>query len=399
MFGWEYPPHYSGGLGIACQGLVRGLLAEGARVTLVLPGAADIPDGVETCPTLGERLTITAVPAGFKAYEGCVGYQERIASSPQLRDLYGPDLGSAVQRFAEESVERTAHLHPDLIHCHDWMTFDAGLRAAAHHHVPLVLHVHATELDRTNFQPDPWIFEREREGLLRADHVIAVSHYTKDILVKHYGIPGDRITVVHNGHTLQGSEDTAAVHRDERAPIVLFLGRLTIQKNPLQFLEVARAVHQLRPDVQFVMAGDGPMLPELMERASAWGLTGCMVFPGKVQGEEVDSLYRHASCFVMPSLSEPFGLVALEAIGHGVPVVLSKQSGAAEVVDHGFKVDFWDTEKFADCILTILREEPLARQLSLQAITVLKRLTWDHQAREVLSAYGKILSPSAPKIA
>jgi glycosyltransferase involved in cell wall biosynthesis len=271
------------------------------------------------------------------------------------------------------------------------MTFGAGARAAAHHRVPLVCHIHATEFDRTDFHPNTWIMDRERAGLLKADKIIAVSRYTKQILMNQYGIPEGKIAVVHNGHDRTHSTHAPITSRRNRPPLVLFLGRLTVQKNPWQFLSVAQQIHALRPEVQFVMAGEGGMLPQLMEEACKRGLTDCMAFTGKINRREVDTLYHAASCFVMPSLSEPFGLVALEAIGHGVPVVLSKQSGAAEVIDHAFKVDFWDTDRFADCILTILREQPLAQQLRSEAPRILSRLTWQNQAREVLSVYGDLL--------
>ena len=174
--------------------------------------------------------------------------------------------------------------------------------------------------------------------------------------------------------------------------MVLFLGRLTIQKGPWHFLEMAAKVHAHRPEVQFVMAGDGGMLEELIHRACELGLQDAIVFTGKVQGKEVTHLYRQADCFVMPSVSEPFGLVALEAIAQGTPVVLSKQSGVGEVVGHAFKVDFWDTDKMADCVLTILREEPLAAQLKSEAPRVLQTLTWQNQADHVKSIYRDLMT-------
>jgi glycosyltransferase involved in cell wall biosynthesis len=273
------------------------------------------------------------------------------------------------------------------------MTYEAGEYAAKHHDAPMVAHIHATELDRTDFNPDPWIAKKERRGLLAAHWVIAVSNYTKQILVQHYGIKPERIAVIHNGHNAPKAQSSHILmtRRKEKAPLVLFLGRLTIQKNPHQFLNVAKTINAHRPEVEFVMAGDGPMLGELMEKACALGLGQNMIFTGKAKQKEVDTLYRQASCFVMPSLSEPFGLVALEAVSHGVPVVLSKQSGASEVIDHSFKVDFWDTEKMADCILTILREKPLALQLSSEAPRILQKLTWKNQAQLVHSLYQNLL--------
>jgi len=395
MFGWEYPPLHSGGLGVACQGLVRGLLQNGVKVTLVLPmHATSTDEGLTVRSSNDEGPSIRYVPSTLQPYEGMEEYAARRAGSLDAEfDLYGPDMGQAVEKFAQMSVEMTRDTNPDVVHCHDWMTYDAGIRAANYHRVPLVAHVHATEFDRTDFHPNQWIADKERHGLLRADKVIAVSNYTKNLLVHHYGIPESKIAVVHNGHDKTSAHRTDTVISQHRShiPLVLFLGRLTTQKNPWQFLEMAKVIHDHKPNVQFVMAGDGPMLPGLIERTCELGLTDSMVFTGKVARHDVDALYRSADCFVMPSLSEPFGLVALEAIGHGVPVVMSKQSGASEVIDHAFKVDFWDTERFADCILTILREQPLAQQLRAEAPRILQRLSWRNQARNVLSIYDQIL--------
>jgi glycosyltransferase involved in cell wall biosynthesis len=397
MFGWEYPPLHSGGLGVACQGLVRGLLKNGVEITLVLPTASDENQiGLTLRGPEDEAAVIRYVRSALQPYENVDEYAERVHGSPSgknVQDLYGADMNDAVVRFTKMSVAMTQDAEPDIVHCHDWMTYGAGIEAANYHDVPLVAHIHATEMDRTDFHPNTWIAEQERRGLLAADRVIAVSHYTNDILVNRYGIPAEKISVVHNGHdqaTVASENIISSVTK--RAPIVLFLGRLTVQKNPWQFLETAKIVHDFRPDVQFVMAGEGSMQHELMEHACDLGLTDCVTFTGKVAREDVSALYGRASCFVMPSLSEPFGLVALEAIGHGVPVVLSKQSGAAEVIDHAFKVDFWDTERFADCILTILRETPLADQLRAEAPRILQRLSWKNQAAAVNSIYQDLLS-------
>ncbi|MDB4978352.1 MAG: 4-alpha-glucanotransferase [Candidatus Peribacteria bacterium] len=394
MFGWEYPPHHTGGLGVACQGLVRGLLKNGVHVTLVLPhnqGATE--ENMDVRFPTEEVRTIIQVQSALQPYDNFEEYAARlnIHNIPrEINTLYGPDLGQAVEQFTAMSVEMTKDIHADVVHSHDWMTFEAGARAARYHDKPFIAHIHATELDRTNFSPDPWIAEKERKGLMAADKVIAVSQYTKNMLTDHYGINGDKINVVYNGHDQKAASTEPVIMSQtgkKKKPIVLFLGRLTIQKNPWQFLEVAKRVHDYRPDAQFIMAGDGSMLNELVDRACALGLADNIIFTGKVQGKEIEALYRAADCFVMPSLSEPFGLVALEAIAHGTPVILSKQSGAAEVVEHAYKVDYWDTDMMADCLLTILREEPLAMQLQAEAPRVLQRLTWQNQAGKVSSIY------------
>ncbi len=397
MFGWEYPPRHLGGLGVACQGLVRGLVNQNVKVTLVLPFAADgSPDEIDILCPREHHVQKIRVASLLMPYDSPELYAQRIHSVPrETEQIYGADLGHAVHVFTETSVEVTKHLHPDVVHAHDWMTYEAGLRSARHHGKPLVAHIHATELDRTHFHPNEWIYGRERWGFEQADHIIAVSNYTKNILTQHYGITPDKISVVHNGsdeaHHVNETHAHITTASPIKNPIVLFLGRLTIQKGPMHFLEMASMVHRHDPNVQFVVAGDGYMLPSLVHQSVKLGLQDCMVFAGKVSSDEARKLYSQASCFVMPSLSEPFGLVALEAIAQGTPVILSKQSGASEVIGHAFKVDFWDTAKMADCVLTILRETPLASQLISEAPRVLQKLKWENQAEKVVSIYQNLL--------
>lgn len=404
MFGWEYPPKHLGGLGVACQGLVRGLLKHGAKVTLVLPhGEADVDEGMDLkCPT-EDQLKTVRVRSNIQPYDSPESYANRsdVQGTPRTGiNLYGRDLGEAVWEFSELAVDLTKNANPDVVHSHDWMTYEAGKRAATHHNVPFVAQVHATELDRTHFQPNEWIYWQERNGLNAADRIITVSQYTKNILIKYYGIHADKIDVVHNGTPYAQSFDpmqdltTQMITSPKSAepPMILFVGRLTVQKGPFHFLEAAKIVCEHNPDVKFVLAGDGYLLPELIDRSLAMGLQNSVIFAGKVSSDEARELYSHASCFVMPSTSEPFGLVALEAIAHGAPVIVSKQSGASEVVTSSMQVDFWDVDKLADCILTVLREAPLAKQLRSEAPRVLSRLSWENQASKVLSVYHKVIT-------
>ncbi|HLC76199.1 MAG TPA: glycosyltransferase family 4 protein [Candidatus Peribacterales bacterium] len=398
MFGWEYPPKHLGGLGVACQGIVQGLLKHGARVTLVLPhGGIDSSENLDIKFPTESRLKEMRIKSMLQPYDSPATFNERLAQeitkNPRADvNLYGKDLGEAVWEYEELAVELTKEIKPDVVHSHDWMTLGAGRRAARYHRVPLVAQVHATELDRTDNKPNMWIYEKEQKGLHAADHIIAVSNYTKEILVREYGIRASKIDVVHNGAPFAATSENMAPKLSQgntNHPMVLFIGRLTVQKGPFHFLEAARTVHNMNPDVRFVMAGDGYLLSELMERSLSMGLHDAVIFAGKVSNHEARKLYEHASCFVMPSISEPFGLVALEAIAHGTPVILSKQSGVREVVPHSLLVDFWDTEKLADCILTVLRETPLALQLQSEAPRVLQHLTWENQAAKILSVYDK----------
>ena len=395
MFGWEYPPLHLGGLGVACQGLVHGLLRNGVKVTLVLPHPHGEDEGHDVISPTKENIENIKIQSMLSPYETNNSYIKRIAKvSKEMAEIYGNDLPQAVAHFTSMSVDMTRHTNPDVVHCHDWMTYGAGIQASVHHRKPLVAHIHATELDRTHFAPNGWIYEQELNGFNAADKIIAVSGYTKNILVEHYGINPDKVSVVHNGNSDMYNPEAVNLNSEFRKqnknPLILFLGRLTLQKGANQFLDMAVRVHSIRPDVRFVIAGDGGMMDELVNRTCELGLRDYVAFVGKVSNSEARKLYAAASCFVMPSLSEPFGLVALEAIAQGTPVILSKQSGASEVVGHSFKVDFWDTEMMADCALTILREEPLAEQLRSEAPSTLHRLTWQNQAGHVYDIYKNL---------
>jgi len=396
MFGWEYPPVHCGGLGVACQGIVRGLLHHGARVTLVLPHDAAEEEGANILSLGNVGSDVVVVPAKIRPYDSMQSYAYRVATlgTEPVEQLYGDNLGEEVERYTAVATELTKNVQPDIVHTHDWMTLEAGVRAARSHGKPLVAHVHATELDRTEFHPNAWIMKRELQGLQKADHIIAVSGYTKNLLVREYGMPEDKITVLHNGtfndRPLQRRIDDGT----EKHPLVLFLGRLTVQKGVSYFIRAAQRVHELRPDVRFVVAGEGYLLPQLIQESFERGIADSMIFAGRVTNSEAKTLYKKASCFVMPSVSEPFGLVALEAITHGAPVVLSRQSGVSEVVHNALLVDFWDTDKMADCILTVLREKPLRSEMRSQSKRILGNLTWHRQAGKILSIYDKVILDS-----
>ncbi len=392
MFGWEYPPAHCGGLGVACQGIVRGLLHHGAQVTLVLPHDEGVEDGVKVLYPTEKGEMVVKVPSILKPYDTHTSFTSRLTTlhAHGIDQLYGANLGDEVERFTSMSITMTKDTNPDIVHAHDWMTFEAARRSAEYHKRPFVAHIHATELDRTEFNPHPWIFEKELEGLLAADHIITVSHYTKQLLIREYGIREDKVTVLHNGTADTPASTSFAMHH-KRHPLVLFLGRLTVQKGATYFLKAAQVVTKAMPASRFVIAGDGYLLPELINDSIEMNLADHVMFAGKVSSDEAMKLYQKASCFVMPSVSEPFGLVALEAITHGAPVILSKQSGASEVVHNALTVDFWDTDKMADCILTVLREEPLQKEMRSHSPAILKKLTWNNQAGKMMDLYRRIL--------
>lgn len=401
MFGWEYPPVSLGGLGVACQGLVEGLIYNHVRVTLTLPHdkAQNIPGLQTVSPSLTsveQVLETIAIPSLLQPYDSVESFEKRIqtyhAQKQNLSDIYGSNLGEAVQFYTHTAINTTKDVNADIAHAHDWMTYGAGIAAARHHDIPLVAHIHATELDRTHFQPNEWIFSLEKQGFDSADAIIAVSNYTKQILVDYYNIDASKITVVHNGinpekHTFTNVE----ISEQSYKPMILFLGRLSLQKGAMHFLEMAKLVKDKEPDTQFVIAGAGDMFGSLIDRSIELGLEDNILFAGKVDSKEASMLYKKATAFVMPSLSEPFGLVALEAALHDTPVILSKQSGASEVLDHCFTVDFWDTERMADCALTIIRDEAIRTQMIEKSRDTLNNLHWNKQAYKVKQLYHNLV--------
>lgn len=400
MFGWEYPPVSHGGLGVACYGLVNGLTANGVEISLTLPhGKAVSSNNIHILTPHDTHVHSTVetfiVPSALQPYDSWEQYEKRIATEHftqrELTDIYGSDLAAAIAYYTEKSIETTKNTKPNVVHTHDWMTYEAGNRAAHYHNVPHIAHIHATELDRTHFNPNDWIFKKEQEGFKNADKIIAVSNYTKQMIVDYYGIKAEKIEVVHNGINVEQKNMIAPKKQSER-PMVLFLGRLAQQKGVMHFLEMAAQVHAQQPNVQFVIAGGGELFGELIDRSIELGLQDNVLFAGKVDSQEANMLYKQASVFVMPSLSEPFGLVALEAALHHTPVILSKQSGAGEVLEHCFKVDFWNTSHMADCVLTILREEELAKQLGSHNFDLIQKLSWSNQAKKVKDIYYSLCS-------
>ncbi len=394
MFGWEYPPESCGGLGVACHGIVHGLLHHGAHVTLVLPHDGASEDGVTILSTSGvDRSIPIMVRSGIRPYDSFSTYASRIGvdgSEDGISQLYGDNLGEEVERFTALATELTRDVNPDIVHTHDWMTLEAGVRAAHYHRKPLVAHVHATELDRTEFKPNVWILKREIAGLKKADRIIAVSGYTRDLLVKEYGIAADKISVLHNGSLVPHHRRRSSLSVGKH-PMVLFLGRLTVQKGATHFLSAARRVLDHAPDTRFVVAGEGYLLPELIARSCQLNLADSIIFAGRVTSTEAKKLYAGADCFVMPSVSEPFGLGALEATTHGAPVVLSRQSGASEVIHNALLVDFWDTDRMADCILTLIRDKAIVEEMRSQTPRILNNLTWFGQGAKILSEYRNLI--------
>lgn len=395
MFGWEFPPHNQGGLGTACEGLVEELLSEGVDVTLVLPFQQET-----NFPHLRVLSPVKAVRVKtlLKSYMDEKSYEALLKSlNPRERRLYGESLHEEVERFACMVAAIVEGEHFDIIHAHDWLTYKAGLAAKHFLKIPLVVHMHATEFDRGGrIGIDQRTYDIERTGLHLADHIIAVSQFTKNTILEHYGIADEKVTVIHNGVAQkdvnpQVCQDTINERKSQRDQIVLFLGRLTIQKGPEFFIEAAKKVAHVRPRAHFVIAGSGDMQLQLLNAITDAGLAHRFTFTGFLRGKHINEMYKRASVFVMPSVSEPFGIVPLEAMRNDVPTIVSKQSGVSELVNNVFKVDFWDVSKMASTIIGILDHEVLHDEIIHNAKKEVITYTWKRPARSCVEVYNKVL--------
>ena len=443
MLGWEFPPFISGGLGTACYGLTKALSAQGTDVTFVLPRAVGAPvsshvrvvapqlasyDSVAShAPALAmsdfEHVTFRSVDARLDPYTNPDDYQEVIESmhNRQARDAsvilpdpppplpapadaapgratgrtadggndYAGDLFGEVQRYAGLAADLATAEAFDVIHAHDWMTFPAAMAVAAQSGRPLIAHVHSTEFDRSGVHVDQRIYDIERRGLHAAIRVICVSHFTKKLIEEHYGISPAKIDVVYNAVEVNGNghfdPDKYAIHKNEK--IVLFLGRITQQKGPEYFLAAAKKVLEVMDNVKFVMAGSGDMIRRTIEMAASMGIGHKVLFTGFLRGGDIEKVFKMADLYVMPSVSEPFGIAPLEAISHDVPVLISKQSGVAEVLQHALKVDFWDVNEMANKIIAVLRHPPLSHTLREHGQFEVRKMSWTESARQCAAVY------------
>src|SRR5512146_585196 len=396
MFGWEFPPFQAGGLGTATQGLVKGLVRQGATVTLVVPfpvGTAHLADlRLVSAAQPMQSVTVHRVLTPLTAYGGAESYlaeleRARLAGAPTA--VYGRNLLEEVERFAGVAGAIARAEPHDLIDTHDWLTFGAGLRARAASGKPLVAHIHATEFDRSGEAVDHRIARRERHGLRSATRVIANSRRLRDLVVQRYGVTESKVDVVHWG--IDGAR--AAPGRPHGSPfppgdpVVLFIGRVTRQKGPETFVRVARRVADHVPNARFLLAGAGDLLPAVVEQAVSAGLAERVHFAGPLAGGDVDRAYRLADVCVMPSVSEPFGLVALESLRNGTPCIVPRTAGAAETIRNAFKVDFWDVDEMANQVIALLRHPVLRDELSRRGLEELRqpRLGLDQPARLTLA--------------
>lgn len=407
MFGWEFPPHNSGGLGTACLGLTKamGQMKEDIDLTFVLPrkqeaGGADA--NFVFADSFLKSLKIRTVDSILTPYLNTHSYNEYYMSlSDSEQEMYGASLFEEVQLYTKRAQKIAETEDFDVIHAHDWLSFGAGIVAKQYSGKPLVVHVHATEFDRTGGTgANEVVYKMEKQGMEIADKIIAVSHFTKNIIIEHYGIPESKIEVVHNGtsankNTLCDDADRCTpldILKTRGGKIVLFVGRITLQKGPEYFLRAAKKVLEFEPNTIFVVAGSGDMHGQMMRETASLGISKNVLFAGFLRGQELEQIYRAADLYVMPSVSEPFGLTALEAVENGTPVLLSKQSGVSEVINHALSVDFWDTDEMANKMVSVIRYNCLGNEMRSNARRELMRITWDKAAYRCRDIYRSLVT-------
>lgn len=399
-FGWEYPPSRNGGLGVACYGLTRELVAAGAEVVFVLPrrqetigvGRFVFADKVGSVPVRVREVASSLVPyhQAQSLVDYIAGYDALGAPIIRSRTII-----EEAHRFAHQASLIAQEETFDVIHAHDWASYLAGVAAKKVSGKPLILHVHATSFDQAaSTNVDPEIYQIEREAFAFADRVITVSQFTKNIITERHAVPADKVVVVHNGcdtHEPPRHEPTLCELKAQGKYVVLYHGRITIQKGVDYFVRAARRVVDVDPRVVFVISGWGDMTRQVIDQVGAMGLSRHVIFAGALWEEERDRMYQSADLVVMPSVSEPFGLVPLEALQHGTPSLISKQSGVGEVITHVLRVDFWDIDEMANQILAAIRYPVLRRQLVTEGKQQLRQLSWREAANKIMSLYRALL--------
>ncbi len=427
MFGWEFPPNISGGLGTACYGITKSLSASDTKITFVIPktygnepksqvqliGANQIDLIKSKIRT--ERLEIPveclSVESQMVPYVDLEQFRKQhMAKQEQLKSTttsskspvveftgqYGPGLMSEIHNFSVVSEYIASQTQFDVIHAHDWLTYLAGIAAKKLSGKPLVVHVHATDFDRSGGKINPRVFQIEKEGMEQADCVICVSNRTRQTVIEKYKIPAFKTRTVYNGVEFCKTNKTISLPLKDKNKIVTFLGRITLQKGPEYFLQVAELVLSKMKDVKFIMAGNGDLHHEMIRKVAHSHLADRFFFTGFLKGDEVRRMMRLSDVFVMPSVSEPFGICPLEAMQSGIPTILSKQSGVSEVVKHAIKVDFWDVHAMSDAIHALLSYPSLSKMMVRFGKKESGSIKWEDAATKIQAIYRELISSTVP---
>ena len=425
MFGWEFPPHLAGGLGTACEGIVKGLASNGVETLFVMPSASGDEDETytriinasdvavdvvsETTSSFLEKVKFIHIGSNLIPYADPEEFSRIVEEERerQIKDFrisygqkyqfsgkYGKNLMEEVARYA--MVGGTIAMQHkdefDVIHAHDWLTYYAGIAAKELTGKPLVIHVHATSYDRGSVeQIDTRVLDIETRGMQAADRVITVSDLTRNIVVNRYGIDPAKVVTVHNAVDFSGRENIE-VSRGVKEKTVTFLGRITYQKGPEYFIEAAAKVLKRTKNVRFVMAGSGDMMNRCIRHVARLGISDRFHFTGFLRGADVQKMFALSDVYIMPSISEPFGISHLEAMRTGVPSIISKQSGAAEVLKYAFKVDFWDVDAMADDIYALLHYPALASFSAHEGYDEVNELKWNEATKKLKAVYESVLN-------
>ena len=414
MFGWEFPPHILGGLGTASYGLTKGMHANGNMdITFVIPkpwgdeekdfatiiGASNTPiawrdvswDYVES--RIGKVMNPQMyfdlrdhIYADFNYMRlndlGCIEFSGR----------YPDNLVEEINNYSIVAGVIARTVPCDIIHAHDWLTYPAGIHAKNVTGKPLVIHVHASEFDRSRGKPNPTVFAIEKDGMNNADHIITVSNLTRDTVINKYGIDPAKVTTVHNAVIPLSDELLNLKRKEGKDKVITFLGRITMQKGPEYFVEAAAKVLKKNKNVRFVMAGGGDMEEKMIRLAAKRGIADRFHFTGFLRGKEVYQMFRDSDVYVMPSVSEPFGISPLEAMEMGVPSIISKQSGCAEILENVIKTDYWDVDAMADAMHSIITNKALYDTLRDRGIEEIHGITWEKAGKKVIDIYNNVIN-------
>ncbi len=410
MFGWEFPPFFAGGVGMVCYELTKEMVKRGdIDLTYVMPsGPQNVKDShvkilVANNMISDEKVKVKTISSPLGAYMNEEQYQESLkklidaggntkSKTDNTKSLYGKNLLQEVHRFAEKAAMIAKEEDFDVIHAHDWTTFPAAIRAKEETGKPFIAHVHITEFDKSGGAgAHSEIYNMEREGMHKADIVIAVSNFVKTNLIKNYGVPAEKIRVVHNGRNEMDPGINYKAEINDTHKIVLFAGRVTLQKGPEYFVETAAKIVPHFDKVKFVVAGTGDQLSQIINLAAERGISDHFIFHGFYTRDDAEKLFSMANVFVMPSVSEPFGIVPFEAMIKGTPSIISKQSGCSEVINHALKSDFWDTNQMANQIVNILRYPELEEELTIQGLKEIETFTWEKPVEKCMEVYREVL--------
>lgn len=422
MFGWEFPPHITGGLGTACYGMTRGLAKHHVNVIFVVPkaygdedqravrivNASDIKFDLEDKELkeywnhvkymeVGSNIIPYVSPEDFtreitKNKKTAESFTSKVFSKEyKFSGKYGTNLMEEVSRYALIASAISLKEDFDVIHAHDWLCYPAGIAAKKSTGKPLVVHMHATEFDRTGENVNQLVYDIEREGMEMADRVITVSNLTRNIVIEKYGINPDKVITVYNAVDQNTQKESISHKKNVKEKVVTFLGRITYQKGPEYFIEAANKILKKDPNVRFVMAGSGDLLNKMVVRVAQLKIADKFHFTGFLKGDDVDNMFAMSDVFVMPSISEPFGIVPLEAMRTSVPVVISKQSGVAEILKHAQKVDFWDVDAMADSIYGLCHYDALSEMFKNYGKEEVENLKWEHAALKIKEVYEPLV--------